>query len=95
MANSEPKKAKKNYDLFNSFFFIKPQENTDVDELADKLIKINEVQEVHVKKGTIGYMVNAKFDKNTHDAVKRKMAHAAGPRYGKFVSAMEVKRSMK
>jgi len=95
------KKNKKVYtlrskkDFLHSFFFIKPQDGTDINDLANRLIDIDEVQEVCVTEGSIGYMVKAKFDENTYEKVEKSIASIAGPRYGKFVSAMELKKAMK
>ena len=86
---------KKADDFLHSFFFIKPQKGTDINELADALLSIEEVQEVCVTEGDIGYMVKAKFDEKTYDKVEKSIAEVAGPRYGRFLSAMELKKAMK
>ena len=82
-------------DFLHSFFFIKPQKGTDINERADALLSIEEVQEVCVTEGDIGYMVKAKFDEKTYDKVEKSIAEVAGPRYGRFLSAMELKKAMK
>ncbi len=82
-------------DFLHSFFFIKPQTGADINELADKLVSIENVDEVCVTEGDIGYMVKAKFDDNTYDKVERSIATVAGRKYGKFVSAMELKKAVK
>ena len=82
-------------DFLHSFFFIKPQKGTDINELADALLGIDEVQEVCVTEGDIGYMVKAKFDEKTNEKVEKSIAEVAGPRYGRFVSAMELKKAIK
>ena len=82
-------------DFLHSFFFIKPQKGADINELADALLGIDEVQEVCVTEGDIGYMVKAKFDEKTYEKVEKSIAEVAGPRYGRFVSAMELKKAMK
>ncbi|MCL4388116.1 Lrp/AsnC ligand binding domain-containing protein [Candidatus Marsarchaeota archaeon] len=82
-------------DFLHSFFFIKPQKGTDINELADALLGIDEVQEVCVTEGDIGYMVKAKFDEKTYEKVEKSIAEVAGPRYGRFVSAMELKKAIK
>ena len=80
-------------DFLHSFFFIKPQKGADINELADALLGIDEVQEVCVTEGDIGYMVKAKFDEKTYEKVEKSIAEVAGPRYGRFVSAMELKKA--
>ena len=82
-------------DFLHSFFFIKPQKGTNINELADRLLGIDEVQEVCVTEGDIGYMVKAKFDEKTYDKVQKSTAEVAGPKYGRFLSAMELKKAMK
>ena len=62
---------------------------------ADALLGIDEVQEVCVTEGDIGYMVKAKFDEKTYEKVEKSIAEVAGPRYGRFVSAMELKKAIK
>ncbi len=76
----------------HSFFFIKPKKSTDIDELADKLISIDGVEEVNVTQGDIGYMVKAKFDDNTYESMKKQIAEIAGKKYGVCVSALEFKK---
>ncbi|MCL5101937.1 MAG: hypothetical protein M1544_01075 [Candidatus Marsarchaeota archaeon] len=82
-------------DFLHSFFFIKPQRGTNVNDLADRLMGIEEVEEVCVTEGDIGYMVKAKFNEETYAKVEKSIAEVAGPRYGKFVSAIELKKAMK
>ena len=88
-------KLRSRNDFLHSFFFIKPQKNTDINDLANRLIDIDDVEEVCVTEGSIGYMVKAKFDEKTYENVEKSIASIAGPRYGKFVSAIELKKAMK
>jgi len=93
--NRIPCKLRTKSDFMHSFFFIKPQSGADINELADKLVSIENVDEVCVTEGDIGYMVKAKFDDNTYDKVERSIAAVAGPKYGRFVSAMDLKKAVK
>ncbi len=76
-------------DFLHSFFFIKPHEGTNINELAKALLSIDDVQEVCVTEGDIGYMVKAKFDEKNYEKIEKSIAEVAGPKYGRVVSAME------
>jgi hypothetical protein len=81
--------------LMHNFFFIKPDKSTSPEELADKLMGISCLKEVRVKSGTIGYNVVAKFEDDSYEKVESAIPKVVGPSYGKFVTAMELKRAMK
>lgn len=82
-------------DLAHNFFFIKPEKDTSADDLANRLLGIGCLEEVRVKQGTIGYNVFAKFDDESYSKVASAMPKMAGYSYGKFVSAMNLKKAMK
>lgn len=76
----------------HSFFFIKPGKGTNINELTQKLINIDGVEELCVTEGTIGYMVKARFNDKDYERMKSEIANIAGKRYGVCVSALEMKK---
>ena len=56
----------------HKFYLIKPRENANIDELAERLISLKNVVEVLVTDGDYGFVVKAKFstEKDTEEAEK-------------------------
>jgi DNA-binding Lrp family transcriptional regulator len=49
------------------FVFIDPKENVDSNEVAEKLIAIENVEEVFVTEGDYGYLVKVRLDDEADD----------------------------
>ncbi len=75
------------------FVFIDPEENADANAVAEKLIAIENVEEVFVTEGDYGYLVKVRLDDETDgkkflDYMKRNVS----PRLGSVTSYYSIKR---
>lgn len=86
----DPKKffvVKRNGKTYHRFFLIKPKPNIDINDLAERLVALDDVLEVYVTEGPAGFMVKARFhDDKEPDEVAKYIKKNVDSTYGTLVS---------
>ena len=69
------------------FYLIRPRANSNVEELAERLVELKHVEEVYVTDGDYGYLVKTRFDgeKDPDDAASY-IRKNIGKRFGSVTS---------
>ncbi|MFI5412695.1 MAG: hypothetical protein ACHQX1_02290 [Candidatus Micrarchaeales archaeon] len=79
--------------ILHKFYFIKPRENADADDLAERLISLKLVEEVFLTDGDYGFVVKARFlNGKEPDNVTRYISRNLSAKFGKVVSHYEFKK---
>jgi hypothetical protein len=74
-------------------YFVKPKENANADELAERLICLELVDEVLITEGDCGFIVKARLVNGKEPTdVASYISKNIGSRYGKVVSHCEYKK---
>jgi DNA-binding Lrp family transcriptional regulator len=81
------RRARKKHESLHGFYLVKPRHNANADELADKLIQLNSVEEVLLTEGDYGFLIKASFfdgeePKNVTDYIAKNISS----KFGKVVS---------
>lgn len=67
MAGNKKRKVKSR---LHRFYFLRPRENANIDELAERLISLKNVEEVFVTDGDYGFVVKTRFSKESKKGIE-------------------------
>ena len=75
------------------FYLIRPRENVDIDELAERLISLKNVVEVLVTDGDYGFVVKTRFleERDNHEA-ERYIQNNIDRKFGTVTSHYQYKK---
>lgn len=84
---SKGKNTGRQRSALHRFFLISPKQNMDANVLANKLVSLDEVEEVFLTDGDFGFLVKTRFLKGEEpDNLVRYIERHIGQSYGKVVS---------
>lgn len=76
--------------IVHKFYFVRPRQNADAGEIAEKLLGLRPVDQVYVTEGDCGFIVRARVtDGREPKGVADYIAKNVGGRYGRVVSHLE------
>jgi hypothetical protein len=80
-------------ETMHRLYFVKPRENADAGEIAERLIGLQHVEEVLLTEGDCGFIVKARFvDGREPKDVAEYISKNVGSRYGMVVSYCEYRK---
>ena len=79
--------------IVHKFYFVRPKENANAGELAEKLLGLRSVEEVFVTDGDCGFIVKARLTNNREPKeVAAYISKNIGSRYGRVMSYLEYRK---
>lgn len=79
--------------ILHKIFFVRPRQNADAGELAERLIKLKPVEEVFLTDGDYGFVVKARFFKGEEPKdVTRFITRNIDSKYGAVISHYQYKK---
>lgn len=87
MENRKNTRVSRRRQSVHGFYFVRPRHRANADELADKLIQLNSVEEVLLTEGDYGFLVKAGFFRGEEPKdVMDYIAKNIDSRFGRVIS---------